>query len=152
MSKFIKSFKSFPIDLFRVNNGRTIRLREWTGQKPIYDIHTEGGYVKAKALNPATYSPPNGASMRPNTEQNRSLIQKYRGQQVVVYSVPAGTQLPDDLILVHEFDDHYSLQAARDMPLQELNDKITSFLETCGNVKAKDKWLHAYSRAASSGT
>ncbi|KAF1965911.1 hypothetical protein BU23DRAFT_603841 [Bimuria novae-zelandiae CBS 107.79] len=150
MSKFIRSFKVFPVELFRVNNGRAIRLREWAPQKTSYDIITEDGRAKAKALNPATYAAPNGASMRPNSEYKRDLIQRFRGQEVVVYSISAGTQLPDDLVLVHEYDDHYSLQAARDMPLQDLNNKITSFLERHGRVMAKETWLQAYKPAASS--
>jgi hypothetical protein len=56
MSKFIKSFRVFPMELFRVNNGRYVQLREWTGQEMLYDIHTKDGYVKAKALDPATYA------------------------------------------------------------------------------------------------
>ncbi|KAF2799226.1 hypothetical protein K505DRAFT_321302 [Melanomma pulvis-pyrius CBS 109.77] len=149
-SKFIRSFKAFPMELFRVNNGRAIRLREWSPQRTRYDVLTEAGSVKAKALNPATYKAPNGASMRPNTQFKREMIQRSRGDDVVVYSIPKGTLLPEDLILVHEFKDHYSLQAARDMPLQELNNKITNFLENHGNVRDKDAWLQVYKPAGSS--
>ena len=52
-----KVFRVVPKELFRVNNGRIVKLREWSqpGQRP-YDILTESGTAKAKALNPATYT------------------------------------------------------------------------------------------------
>ncbi|KAF1847281.1 uncharacterized protein K460DRAFT_425937 [Cucurbitaria berberidis CBS 394.84] len=164
MAKYIQALKAFPVELFRVNNGRMINLRQYTGQRS-FDIVTDGGMAKAKSLHPTTYegklSPfqveyseltsntaPNGASMRPNTQFQRNLIGDYKGSQVVVYSIPAGTQLPDDLVLIHEFGDHYSLQAARDMPLSELNQKITTFLEAQGNVRSKEGWFQAYPHAS----
>ncbi|KAK0701837.1 hypothetical protein B0T26DRAFT_625976, partial [Lasiosphaeria miniovina] len=54
---------------------------------------------------------PNGASMRPNSPYQYILVSRLaRRSNVVVYVVPAGTCLPDDLLLVHEHMDHYSLQ------------------------------------------
>lgn len=42
MSSFIKSFKSFPRQLFRVNNGWKIALREWSPERQkSYDLLTE---------------------------------------------------------------------------------------------------------------
>ena len=35
-----------------------------------------------------------------------------------VTDLSPGIQLPDDLVLVHEHTDHYSLQAAKEMNLQ----------------------------------
>ena len=60
MSKYIKVFTAFPRELFRVNNGGTIHLRAFAGpHKPeggkSFDVLTEAGKVKPKALNPDTY-------------------------------------------------------------------------------------------------
>ncbi|KAF2177148.1 hypothetical protein K469DRAFT_604466 [Zopfia rhizophila CBS 207.26] len=154
-STLITVFKHIPKELFRVNNGRAIILREWSLQRQrSFDIVTKSGKVKAKALDPATYRgkfkltlnvTPNGASMRPISAFQRNLVQSFRGQSVVVYSVPAGTPLPEDLILVHEHTDHYSLQAAEGMSLTgKLNGKITSFLESYGTAMSKEEWLQAY--------
>ena len=72
-----------------------------------------------------------------------------------------GTQLPDDLVLVHEFKDHYSLQAAREMTLAgesgplptaeptwlsiiELNSKINDFMRTAGKRLTREEWLQKY--------
>lgn len=56
-STLIKVFRVVPNELFRVSNGRAIKLREWSLQtQRSYDILTESGTAKAKALNPATYT------------------------------------------------------------------------------------------------
>lgn len=119
MSKFINAFKTFPLELFRVNNGRAIKLREWAPQKISYDILTQHGYAKAKALDPATYTgkvvynqiyelrltlnvAPNGASMRPNSQFQRKMIAGFPGRQVVVYSIPAGKFIARDRL--HNFE------------------------------------------------
>ena len=57
MSKYIKSFMVMPKELFRVNNGHSIRLRDRSVKETgSYDLLTEAGKVKPKALDPATYS------------------------------------------------------------------------------------------------
>jgi hypothetical protein len=57
MSKFFKSFTVFPRDLFRVNNGLSIRLRDRAVKRAgSYDLLTEAGKVKPKALNPNSYT------------------------------------------------------------------------------------------------
>ena len=58
MSKYIKAFTTIPKELFRLNNGATIRLRAHSGPlKPqrSFDLLTEAGTVKPKALSPDTY-------------------------------------------------------------------------------------------------
>jgi hypothetical protein len=78
--------------------------------------------------------------------------------------VKSGTELPDDLILVHEFRDHYSLQARKEMivegrsfslmetkmtdkAVQELNTKITDFLTLKGERLTKKEWHKRYPKA-----
>jgi hypothetical protein len=54
--KLISVFRVIPKELFRVNNGRRIALREWTPKRSrTFDIFTENGKVKPKALDPETY-------------------------------------------------------------------------------------------------
>ena len=58
MSKYIKAYTKIPKELFRLNNGPKIRLRAYPSPfRPArsFDILTEGGAVKPKALNPETY-------------------------------------------------------------------------------------------------
>ena len=136
--KLIAVFKRFPKEIFRVNNGRKVELRTWTPRRRVYDISPTNGLVQPKATKPMSYEgesskerlvrprvlranlilAPNGASMRPNSPYQQSLVSwRFRGDDVIVYAVPEGTALPDDLLLVHERSDHYSLQPAESMTI-----------------------------------
>ncbi|MCJ1249704.1 hypothetical protein MMC30_006930 [Trapelia coarctata] len=147
MSTYIGSFTVIPKELFRTNNGTSIVLRD-RAMKPTgsYDLLTEAGKVKPKALDPATYADttPNGASMRPNTRTQNSLVKTFHGSNIVIFAIPQGTQIPDGLILVHGFADHYSLQAAKEMTLQELNKRVTDFMNTAGQRLTKEQWFQKY--------
>ncbi|KAG5289317.1 hypothetical protein I7I48_08616 [Histoplasma ohiense] len=84
--------------------------------------------------------------MRPNSQTLQKLARKVRGD-VYIYSVPAGTQLPEHLILVHEFRDHFSLQARMEMTVEDLNAHITHFLTMQGECLTRGQWLHGYPQA-----
>ena len=54
--KLISVFRVIPKELFHVNNGCRVVLREWTPKQTYtFDIFTENGKVKPKALDPETY-------------------------------------------------------------------------------------------------
>ncbi|KAK4236566.1 hypothetical protein C8A03DRAFT_16804, partial [Achaetomium macrosporum] len=94
---------------------------------------------------------PNGASMRPNSPYQQSLVSwRFRGDDVVVYSVAAGTKLPHDLLLVHERWDHYSLQPAVAMTFdgKHLNAKLSQFFKAKAKLFAREAWLEAYPTAS----
>ncbi|PNY27841.1 Uncharacterized protein TCAP_02242 [Tolypocladium capitatum] len=178
----IAVFRKFPKELFRVNSGRSINLRVWSPQRHSYDILTDKGLVEAKALNPLSYAKlarlnrilaPNGASMRPNSPYQQSLVSwRFRGSAVIVYSVPEanyrrdaypnannrgkGTRLPDDLLLVHERSDHYSLQPAIPMTIGGkfsciyLNARMTEFFRANAKEFTREEWLEAYPKATES--
>ncbi|KAF4549041.1 Hypothetical protein D9617_24g017550 [Elsinoe fawcettii] len=145
--RFIKSFKTIPKPLFRMNNGNSIRLRAVEGperpKKP-FDLLTTSAMAQPKALYPERYEWPNGASMRPNSPTMHELLLRFSGAKVIVYEVEPGTALPDDLILVHEFADHYSMQAAKPMTVKELERSITQFLTTAGTRYTRDDWFARY--------
>ncbi|KAI3201815.1 hypothetical protein CBS147311_4803 [Penicillium roqueforti] len=152
-NRFIQSFTRFPKDIFRVNSGTSIRLRAWPGpRRPhgVFDLPTTAGKVQPKALNPATYEFPNGASMRPNSRTQQNLVRTVKawgGLTIYIYAIMAGTHLPDDLILVHEFRDHYSLQARKEMTVEELQAKIEALLATHGQRFTREGWLQRYPKA-----
>ncbi|EFR03620.1 hypothetical protein MGYG_06614 [Nannizzia gypsea CBS 118893] len=146
-NKFIHSFSLFPKALFRLNYGRVVRLRAhpWPLRPPCaFDLFTHAGKVQPSALEPGAYIFPNGASLRPNTKRQQEVVRRARGSAFHVYAIPAGTQLPDDLILVHEFRDHYSLQARKEMTVEELDLSITQFLESQAVCFKRDEWLRKY--------
>ncbi|PMD61573.1 uncharacterized protein K444DRAFT_587759 [Hyaloscypha bicolor E] len=145
---FIASFKVTPLEIFRVNKGPSIFLREWAAFPPqrftIFDLHTYEGKVLPKALNKATYQLPNGASMRPNGRYQQALVRRLAGRDWIVYSIPKDTPLPEELILVHEHTDHYSMQPAIEMSLEDLNQQVTQFLQTNGTLYTTEHWLSTY--------
>ncbi|PLB47327.1 hypothetical protein P170DRAFT_511951 [Aspergillus steynii IBT 23096] len=147
MSNFVKSYTTIPKELFRINNGPVVRLRAYPGpRRPpgLFDLLTYAGKVKPKALSPTTYKAPNGASMRPNTPKTQRLVSTLRGTSACIYSIPAGVRIPDGLILVHEFKDHYSLQAGEETTVDALNARITDFLQSKGQCLTKEEWLLQY--------
>ncbi|KND87316.1 hypothetical protein TOPH_08075 [Tolypocladium ophioglossoides CBS 100239] len=74
-------FRQFSKDLFRVNYGSLIKLRVWTPKR-----HT---WFKLNALEPSSYVAPNGASMRPNSPYQQSLVSwRFRGYETIVFLVP----------------------------------------------------------------
>lgn len=57
MQNFIKSFTVVPTQLFRLNAGSKIKLREFSHKRSrSYDILAESGMVKPKARDPETYA------------------------------------------------------------------------------------------------
>lgn len=55
-SRSITVFKTFPKELFRVNNGHRVQLRPWSPNRSTYDIVTDDKeVVKPKALDPLGY-------------------------------------------------------------------------------------------------
>lgn len=66
---------------------------------------------------------------------------------MVVYALAKGTDLPEDLLLVHERSDHYSLQPAAPMTIDDLNEKITNFMERNARIYSRDQWLKTYPEA-----
>ncbi|KAF9820195.1 hypothetical protein IEO21_01628 [Rhodonia placenta] len=85
--------------------------------------------------------------MRPNSPTQQSLVRHvFRGSAMYIYAVPPGTELPEDFILVHEFGDHYLMQARKDMSIDELNTKITDtdFLGKKAQSFRKEEWLQRY--------
>jgi hypothetical protein len=134
MSKLVVSrFKRLPITLYRLQGSLPVKLRDYAVQmaagRQSYDLklHENDGLV-----HPAygdTWIGPNGMSLRPATENMLHIAKNYRGN-VTVYRMQEGMDMPDGLIVLHERDDHYSLQTDAPILLDELNEKMTDFLIT----------------------
>lgn len=123
-----------PVDLFRVNATPNVILRDFNKQQAIghrlYDLHVgPDGLVHPKPG--PNFEGPNGASMRPDGPTLQEIIRGFRGRNTTVYRLPEGlywvaafeallmlwrdngeigTKLPEQLVLLHEHSDHYSLQ------------------------------------------
>ncbi|KAI4283886.1 MAG: hypothetical protein L6R38_001848 [Xanthoria sp. 2 TBL-2021] len=75
--RLIRTFNVFPKEMSRITTSLPLRFRDHT-VKPsagtIYDLLTEKGLVKPKALNPKTYQFPNGFSLRGNDKRQQQLV------------------------------------------------------------------------------
>ncbi|KAL4954096.1 hypothetical protein BDW69DRAFT_194310 [Aspergillus filifer] len=114
MSKFIKSYTVTPKEIFRINNGPLVCLRAYPGPKRPKGV-----------FDLLTYE----GKVQPRA-LNAATYQR--------------TPLPDNLILVHEFRDHYSLQPREEMTVDDLNASITEFLQAKGRFFTKEEWLWKY--------
>ncbi|KAL2173072.1 uncharacterized protein P884DRAFT_273585 [Thermothelomyces heterothallicus CBS 202.75] len=143
MSSFMSQFGHFPTKLFRLSATSKTKLRDYTLKKSAsYDILTAQGI--AQPIASVTYERPNGASMKPLSAGWFQLVQKFKGSKVVVFEIP---EVPEDLILIHEHSDHYSLQPRVSMPLDDLNKKIDAFLKKHAKAYDREKWLAKYQKA-----
>ncbi|KZO94257.1 hypothetical protein CALVIDRAFT_539303 [Calocera viscosa TUFC12733] len=125
-------YKVVPYDLFRIQNGRKTRLRDYDSEmskgRHSYDVRLrEDGLVHP--VEGEIYVAPNGSSCRPMGHTVKDVVDKSTGRSVVVYRIPTGTALPPSLTIIHEHTDHHSIQCAKPMTLPELNSTITAFLE-----------------------
>ncbi|KAI1497262.1 hypothetical protein F5X99DRAFT_397641, partial [Biscogniauxia marginata] len=137
--------REFPLELFLMYDGRRrFKLRVPPPMiSGAYDIAVKDGLVEPKALDPSTYEAPNGLALRPNSPVQQSLVQALPSG-IMVYAFSRGTHIPEDLLLLHEQSDHYSLQPAVRMTINELNGKITSFIKHQGYPYTTSMWLRLY--------
>lgn len=140
--QFVKRFTKLPITLFRVQPRLPVNLRDFDTQqakgRPAYDlkIHPDG------LVHPADgdeFIGPNGMSLRPGTENMLAIVKAWRGD-TMVYRLQEGLLLPDELIVLHERDDHYSMQTREPVLLETLNARITELLER-SPVQTKEQFI-----------
>lgn len=56
MPRYLGRYSSFPKELFRLNNGLLVQIRDRVAKRTgSFDLVTEAGKVKPKALDPDTY-------------------------------------------------------------------------------------------------
>lgn len=139
---------SVPVTLFRMQSAKTVALRDFdaamaAGRKS-YDLRTTAGRVEPSDLSGNAFLGPNGMSLRPAGVVLATLVAGFRGR-CNIFEVPAGTPIPPELVLLHEHSDHFALQAARGMPLAELNKRLSAFLAQAGViVSSRDAFYKAH--------
>ncbi|EFC44493.1 predicted protein [Naegleria gruberi] len=77
---------------------------------------------------------PNGLSLRPGGHTLGHILAHYK-KKVGLILIPEGVAIPDDLVLIHEHTDHYSLQTSVPCTEDELNAKLNHFFETTPNIQ-----------------
>ena len=70
---------------------------------------------------------PNGISIRPLGKNLKIFLNRFRGG--FIYMIKKGTPIPEQLVLLHEFRDHHSLQTSVVCTEKEINERLTKFLK-----------------------
>ena len=70
---------------------------------------------------------PNGLSLRPMGINLWDIVSNYNGK-ITVVRIPKNTPIPEELVLLHEHSDHYSMQTAIPCSPSELNKRLAEFL------------------------
>ena len=131
-SSLVSRFKRLPVTLYRLQGRLPVNLRDHAKQmaagRQSFDLKVQDDGLVHPAMGD-TWIGPNGMSLRPATNNMLHIAKNYRGN-VTVYRMQEGMDMPEGLIVLHERDDHYSLQTTEPIELEELNQKMTDFLET----------------------
>lgn len=133
VKQLVKRFQKLPITLYRIQPGLPVSLRDFDTQqakgRESYDlkIHSDNLVHPAQG---DEWIGPNGMSLRPGNDTMLNILRNWRGD-TRVYRMSEGLQLPKELIVLHERDDHYSMQTTEPVHLSVLNERLTEFLESC---------------------
>ena len=129
-SRNMKHFNVFPKTLYRLQNSKKINLRAWTPEiaeaLKSYDFitHPDG------LIHPISgdfFSKPNGMSLRPIGVSLMNIAKSYDFKWV--YVLKEGISIPNNLVLVHEYNDHYSLQTTEPCSITDFNDRLNEFIK-----------------------
>ncbi|KAJ3382369.1 hypothetical protein HDU92_004795 [Lobulomyces angularis] len=136
----------FPVDLFRLQNGKGVKLKEAIKNfGSAYDaVNTKDGLVQPPHSS-GKYIGQNGCKLRMNNLDFQHSVRTFRGKRIMVFRIKKGVIIPEPFILVHEHTSHFSLQTKAPMSihgklyfeichstyfillLQEFNENLTSF-------------------------
>lgn len=139
--------QQFPISLFRIcGKSRAVRLREYAVQTAkgsrVFDVTLAEDNLIHPAPLDDIFIGPNGASLRPAGINLWDIISGKQGT-VNLLEIPAGSKLPDGLVLLHEHGDHYSLQCTRSMTRKALEALMNEFLKDFP-FYSKDEYFNKY--------
>lgn len=140
--QLVKRFQKLPITLYRIQPRLPVRLRDYDTQqakgRESFDIKIRDDGNVHPAIG-EEWIGPNGMSLRPGNDTMLNILHNWRGE-TMVYRLNEGLQLPEELIVLHERDDHYSMQTTEPVSLDTLNERITELLET-SPVQTKQQFI-----------
>jgi hypothetical protein len=133
MSGLVKRYKKIPVTLYRLQGHLPVMLRDKATQlaagRASYDLSRRDDGLVHPASG-TTFTGPNGMSLRPATETMLAISKQFRGN-ATVYRLSEGLELPSGLVVLHERDDHFSLQTDEPITLETLNERLTNLLVQC---------------------
>ncbi|KAI1307405.1 hypothetical protein F5Y03DRAFT_352155, partial [Xylaria venustula] len=156
-------YSSFPTTLMYYSQRQKLGLYDERTSDDRPDQHHDDGVALTNGLVfPGVHdNGSNGAIMYPNTFLMQEIFRRYYddgldreedGQKVdtpYIFSVPKGTPIPSHLILLNLSTSKFSLQPARGMPLQALNETLDEFYRKHATKETADEWFdqHPYNLA-----
>ncbi|KAL7574991.1 hypothetical protein ACA910_010809 [Epithemia clementina (nom. ined.)] len=146
LNQLVKRYQVLPKTLYRIQAKLPIRLRDYDTQmakgRASYDLKLCPITKKVLPAEGDEWIGPNGASLRPATETMVGILKDWVGEPTI-FRLNEGMRLPDDLVVIHERDDHYSMQTTIPVELDELNDKITKIMEEAPQ-QTREQFLEQY--------
>ncbi len=83
-----------------------------------------------------------GASLRPANKKMVEILKNWE-RKPTIFRLYEGMQLPEDLVLIHERDDYYSLQTAIATDLEDFNAKITKIMQEAAQ-QTREQFFQLY--------
>ena len=137
----VKRFSKLPITLYRIQARLPVSLRDYDTQvsmgRKSFDLQLHDGKVLPAVGD--KWIGPNDMSLRPGNETMLNIIKNWNGD-ATVYRFGEGLILPIELVVIHERDDHYSLQTTIPIALDAFNQRLTQFLEASPN-QTKEQFI-----------
>ena len=134
IKQLVKRFQKIPITLYRIQPRLPVSLRDYDTQmakgRTSYDLKLNKDDGLVHPAHGDEWIGPNGMSLRPGNDTMLNIIKNWKGD-TQVYRLQEGTRLPDELVILHERDDHYSFQTTEPVTLEDLNVRLTDYLEQC---------------------
>ena len=128
----MKRFNIAPVTLYRIQARLPVSLRSYDDQiakgLTSFDLKLHNGQV-LPMLDITKFTTPNGMSWRPAGLAMSKLVRDYKGN-FTIYNLLCGAHLPDSLCVMHEHNDHYSLQTTRPISPIDFNALLTDYLKT----------------------
>ena len=139
-------YTKLPIELFRVQRGVKVALREYERQIAKKSRSFDFKLQPDGLIHPETgdqFRTPNGMSLRPGGPVFGEILSMFAKTYKVI-RLPPGLELPDKLVLIHEHSDHYSVQTTEPCSEQELNNRMTEWLKNGGEFMSINDYYKLY--------
>lgn len=123
-----------PEALFRCRPNVNARIRPRLNNEPIYDFTPRNGMYQPSP-DDGIFHGPNGLSLG---NLSRTWDYAANHEDWNVYIMPAGLKLPEDLVVLHEYREHFSLQSRVPLTPEALEVRLTKFLKTLQVMTTED--------------
>jgi hypothetical protein len=145
MTSRLTRFRVVPVDLYRLQTGWNVKLREFHAQKAKQKASFDYKQNAEGKIEPTVgdfFKGPNGMSLRPAGPNLTNIATSYNAKNV--YRIPEGVEIPENMVLIHEHTDHYSLQTTVVCTEKELNARMTKFLKQHAEEMTMEQFLEKF--------